>query len=161
MKKLRSVHVLYVSLIISLFACQRSTDLSPEVTHTQINFNMKNVGCGDVWGFVKKEDSIYLYQIKYDYIKFKSIDNNSNEVVYEFPAQYNNPFSSRIADVLPISNEELVISTIDDSLNVCITRYNCIENVIGFTMVSVFSSESILSATFNNRFRAFSSIIFD
>ncbi len=131
MKKLRSVHVFYVFLIISLFACQRSTDLLPEVAHSRINFKMKDVGCGDVWGFVNKEDSIYLYQINYDYIKFKSVDNNnSNEVVYEFPAPYNNPFSSRIADVLPISNEELVISTIDDSYNICITLYDCIENVI-------------------------------
>ena len=130
MKNVKSTHVLFVILTIFLFACQRSTDLSPEVIHENIEFNMKHVGCGDVWGFVKKQDSVFLYQITYDFIKFKSVDNNSNEVVYEFPAQYNNSSSSRIADVLPLSNEELVISTIDDSLNVCITSYNCIDNVI-------------------------------
>ncbi len=117
--------------IVILYSCQLRHDILPQYTQKRISFKMDDLGCGNTWGFVNKEDSIFIYHITNDYIKFKFIDDtNSNEILYEYPTQYRNTFTSRIADILPISNEEIVISSIDNNLNVCITQYNCIENEI-------------------------------
>jgi hypothetical protein len=127
----RKIALLSFVFIIILSSCKPKNELSPQYTLKRVNFKMDDLGCGNTWGFVNKEDSVFIYHITNDYIKFKFVDDTTNnEILCEYPSQYENTFASLIADVLPISNEEIVISSIDNESNVCITLYNCVRNEI-------------------------------
>ena len=122
---------LYLVCIVFICSCKRKENVKPHITYQNIDMNIGEHRCSDIFGFIEDNGEEFLYQVTRKIIRIKSIEKESEEVIYNIPFQLRDPFSSsKVVGVLPISKEEIVFACKLDSLRFVFSVYNGVNNTL-------------------------------